>query len=392
MNIENSIEIHYQELFSYSTENKEFSTLYQDIENDQLRELLTTLHFELTSSFRQMNERLPTSDEGNHFWADSSRRLIKTINICLDLYNDLKETSLAIEIDEYYFELLQKCRDFLSSSGGSNIPPNMEKIVLYYKIPIFIPKNVITTFLSQTTIAYSLKLIGSGSYANVYKYKDTFYDKFFVLKRAKKDLSVKELDRFQREYEEMKKLSSPYVIEVYNFDKEKSEYIMEFMDFTLDEYITKNNGVIPLQRRKNIVNQIIRSFEYLHSKNILHRDINPKNILVKLFDDIIVVKVADFGLVKIPDSHLTTVNSDFKGYFNDPSLITEGFGSYNIQHETFALTRLIYYVMTGKTNTDSIQNQQLKIFVNKGLNPDKTKRFQNISEMKEAFRLINSIN
>ena len=200
MNIENSIEIHYQELFSYSTENKEFSTLYQDIENDQLRELLTTLHFELTSSFRQMNERLPTSDEGNHFWADSSRRLIKTINICLDLYNDLKETSLAIEIDEYYFELLQKCRDFLSSSGGSNIPPNMEKIVLYYKIPIFIPKNVITTFLSQTTIAYSLKLIGSGSYANVYKYKDTFYDKFFVLKRAKKDLSVKELDRFQRDY------------------------------------------------------------------------------------------------------------------------------------------------------------------------------------------------
>jgi len=392
MNIENSIENYYQELLSYSIENKEYLSLYQDIENNQLREILITLHFELTSSFRQMNERLPTSDEGNHFWADPSRRLIKTINICLGLYNTLKETSLAIEIDEYYFELIQKCRDFLSTSGGSNIPPNMDKIILYYKMPIFTPKNIITTFLPPTTIAYSLKLIGSGSYANVYKYKDTFYDKFFVLKRAKKDLSDKEIERFQREYEEMKKLSSPYIIEVYYFDKEKTEYVMEFMDYTLDEFITKNNGVIPLQLRKNIVNQIFRSFEYLHSKNILHRDINPKNILVKKFDDIVVVKLADFGLVKMPDSHLTTVNSDFKGYFNDPSLITEGFGSYKIQHETFALTRLIFYVMTGKTNTDSIQNQQLKIFVNKGLNPDKTKRFQNISEMKEAFRIINFIN
>ena len=46
-----------------------------------------------------------------------------------------------------------------------------------------------------------------------------------------------------------------------------------------------------------------------------------KNILIKEYDDTLVVKLSDFGLVKIPDSTLTTVNTEFKGYFNDPALV-----------------------------------------------------------------------
>ena len=45
---------------------------------------------------------------------------------------------------------------------------------------------------------------------------------------------------------------------------------------------------------------------------------------------------------------LTTVNTEFKGYFNDPALVVEGFNTYGIVHETYALTRVIYFVMTGK--------------------------------------------
>lgn len=41
--------------------------------------------------------------------------------------------------------------------------------------------------------SFDLKLIGEGSYAHVYKYKDTFYDHPFVLKRAKKTLLIKNL-------------------------------------------------------------------------------------------------------------------------------------------------------------------------------------------------------
>lgn len=387
MNIENFIEAQYRDL-KESGLNLEFSDLYTGISHSKLCEVLSTLHYDLTQSFKTMNERLPAGDSGAHFWADPSRALIRQIEIALGLYNALKNSKYAFEFDPYYYELIFKCRSFLNSSGGSTLPANMQKVELYYIQPIFVPAMGITVSNIQSGMTYELKQIGSGSYANVYKYKDTFYNRPFVLKRAKKDLSVKELQRFKREYEEMREFSSPYILEVYCYNSEKNEYIMEYMDSTLDEYISKHNHSLSIGQRKGLVNQILRAFDYIHSKGRLHRDISPKNILMKEYDDVPVVKIADFGLVKIPDSGLTKVNTDFKGYFNDPALVVDGFDSYNILHETYALTRIICFVMTGKTNAENIKDPNLRVFVAKGLNPDKTKRFKSVTEMISESRKL----
>lgn len=391
MNIENYIESQYRELLLCSQINAEYSDLYKSFRNQKLREILMTLHHDLVGLFRTMNERLPTGEHEAHFWAEPSRDLIKRIEIIFSLVSSLKETPLAFQIDPYYLDLLTRCRDFLSSSGGSSLPPNMAKVELYYTLPIFLPLSSITISHKQQDFTFDLKLIGSGSYANVYKYKDTFYNRPFILKRAKKELTDKEVARFKREFDVMNDLSSPYILEVYCYNPDKNEYIMEYMDYmdyTLDGYIAAHNSTLTIVQRKGIAQQILRAFDYLHSKGHLHRDISPKNILIKEYDDTLVVKLSDFGLVKIPDSTLTTVNTEFKGYFNDPALVVEGFNTYGIVHETYALTRVIYFVMTGKTNTEKITNQNLRAFVEKGLNPDKIKRFQNIRDMISAFKAI----
>ena len=388
MNIENYIESQYRELLSCSQINAEYSDLYKSFRNQKLREILMTLHHDLVGLFRTMNERLPTGEHEAHFWAEPSRDLIKRIEIIFSLVSSLKETPLAFQIDPYYLDLLTRCRDFLSSSGGSSLPPNMAKVELYYTLPIFLPLSSITISHKQQDFTFDLKLIGSGSYANVYKYKDTLYNRPFILKRAKKELTDKEVARFKREFDVMNDLSSPYILEVYCYNPDKNEYIMEYMDYTLDGYIAAHNSTLTIVQRKGIAQQILRAFDYLHSKGHLHRDISPKNILIKEYDDTLVVKLSDFGLVKIPDSTLTTVNTEFKGYFNDPALVVEGFNTYGIVHETYALTRVIYFVMTGKTNTEKITNQNLRNFVERGLNPDKTKRFQNIRDMISAFKAI----
>ena len=388
MNIENYIESQYRDLLSCSQINAEYSDLYKSFRNKKLREILMTLHHDLVGLFRTMNERLPTGEHEAHFWAEPSRDLIKRIEMIFGLVSSLKETPLAFQIDPYYLDLLTRCRDFLSSSGGSSLPPNMAKVELYYTLPIFLPLSSITISHKQQDFTFDLKLIGSGSYANVYKYKDTFYNRPFILKRAKKELTDKEVARFKREFDVMNGLSSPYILEVYCYNPDKNEYIMEYMDYTLDGYIAAHNSTLTIIQRKGIAQQILRAFDYLHSKGHLHRDISPKNILIKEYDDTLVVKLSDFGLVKIPDSTLTTVNTEFKGYFNDPALVVEGFNTYGIVHETYALTRVIYFVMTGKTNTEKITNQNLRAFVEKGLNPDKIKRFQNIRDMISAFKTI----
>lgn len=228
-------------------------------------------------------------------------------------------------------------------------------------------------------------MVGEGSYAIVYKFKDEFYQKNFALKRAKKDLSTKEISRFQREYEQMNELNSPYIVDVFRYNVDNNEYIMEFMDYSLDEYLRINNGLISSNQRKSICNQILKAFFYIHAKKLLHRDISPKNILIKKYEDAVVVKIADFGLVRLPDSLLTSENTELKGYFNDPNLRLEGFNKYDIYHETYALTRILYFVLTGKTNTENIKDKILEEFVKKGLCPEKGKRFKDVHEIINFF-------
>ena len=188
----------------------------------------------------------------------------------------------------------------------------------------------------------------------------------------------------------MKELNSPYIVEVYKYDGEKNEYYMELMDISLYEFINKNNNKLTTIERKKIGIQILKAFNYIHSKRLLHRDINPKNILLKIYDDSRVVKVADFGLVKVPNLQVTSFNTDIKGYFNDQALELEGFSNYSILHETYALTRLLFFVLTGRIKTTNVKDEQLKKFLAIGLNPDKNKRFKNLNELTIAFKNISS--
>jgi len=384
MNLENYIESQYREIYPYL--NIEFIDLYKCFKSQKLQEIFATIHHLCVENYKLMNQRLPTGEYGDHFWADPSRKLILAIDTALDMQRTLKDSEYAFEIVDYYNEVFKKSGEFLSSSGGSQMPPNMEKIEIYYIMPIIIPANTIKINSGHSGKNIELRLIGEGSYAQVFSFFDNYYNRKFVLKRAKKDLNEKEVTRFKQEFEQMNSLSSPYVVEVYKYENDTNEYIMEFMDCTLYKYIEKNNSKLTQNDRKLIANQILRAFRYIHSKGLLHRDISPKNILLKKYDDVSVIKVSDFGLVKVPDSNLTTINTEFKGSFNDPRLLTEGFCNYGILHETFAITRIIYFVMSGKTKIGNIKDTNLSSFVNKGLSANLSERFQSVDEMMIAVK------
>ena len=148
----------------------------------------------------------------------------------------------------------------------------------------------------------------------------------------------------------MKELNSIFIAKVYRMDRENKEYIMEKVDTTLFEHIEKNNSKLTFSDREYIIRQIIVVFKYLNDKEILHRDISPKNILLRLYDDSLCIKLSDFGLVKIEESTLTAPNSEFRGSLNDPKLRDIGFNKYNLSYEMYALTRLIAFILTGKSN------------------------------------------
>lgn len=360
--------------------------LYANIKNEKLRSLFAVMHQNLNGLLSFMYDK---NQSNGHFNAEPSRELISLIKLEEDMEYVLKNSEYAFTMNEDYKRLLTACSGFLVNSGGSSIPSDIEEIDLVEYEPIFnLSTQVSVPNKSNSASNYPIKFIGEGSYAQVFKYKDEFYDKSFVIKRFKKGLSPKELQRFKKEFEIMKLLKSPYIIEVYKYDDNTNEYYMEYADETLRDFISKNNTKVDFNKRRNIINQIFRGLEYIHAQGYLHRDISVTNILLQHYPDLSIVKISDFGLVKDTTSTLTSFGSEFKGSFNDKNLEVLGFKNYAMVHETYALTRLVYFVLTGKYNLDGIKAGKIRDFVLKGVNPDETKRYQTLDEMKIAINNI----
>lgn len=117
----------------------------------------------------------------------------------------------------------------------------------------------------------------------------------------------------------------------------------------------------------------------------MHRDISLTNVLIKHYDNSDIIKISDFGLVKEKDSTLTSLDSEVKGSLNDSNLSIIGFGNYSMPYETYALTRLILFVMTGKTNMEKVTDTKIRTFVNKGTNGNVNYRYQSVDDMVLEF-------
>lgn len=375
--------IKYKENLNFS-DSAIFLRLYQNIHLESLKNIFSYIHFELNRLFKILNNRV---SNGN-FLADPSRDLIYAIEEIKFIKLQLDPSEYAFEINAHYLEKIKECESFLENRNGSKIPENFEKVKLVEIYPIFNFSEVVSVERHNRADSYPVKSIGTGSYSTVYKYKDAFYDSFFALKKAKKDLSEKEYERFRNEFEIMKKLRHPYIAKVYSFNIEKRHYIMEYFDETLDEYISKNNTKLSIIERVDIVFQILKPFIYINNMNIFHRDISTTNILLKKYDSMNIFKVADFGLVKLEGSKMTSKNTDLKGSLNDPKLEFDGFSSYTHIHETYALTKLIFFIMTGKYRMEKDINSSLHQFVIKGISDNYKDRYQNVNELQENFSLL----
>lgn len=359
-----------------------YTDLYFCFENGKLKLVLSILHNNIIECFKKMNSRLPsTENSNNHYWADDSRKLKFNIELALYLQKEFKDSELSFWIDEYYYNVFKQCLNFLKSSEGSEIPLGMQKITIYEAIPIFVKLNSISN--PEVNKNYSLDLIGDGSYAKVYKYYDEFYKHYFALKKLNKKVNDKEIQRFIKEFNIMKQINNPYILKVYSLDENKKEYIMEYVDFTLKEYIHKNNSKLSSDERISLGIQIIKGIKTLWNKNILHRDISLKNILIKQYDDIVVIKISDFGLVKELNSELTSENTEIKGSLNEISrLQKKGFNNYDKSDEIYALSRVLYFIATGRTNLINTKCD----FLEKGINDNVKNRYNNLDDLMRDFK------
>lgn len=375
--------------------------MYSFVSNDDLRKLLATFHTNLNKWITILNNDIRTIyDEGGqlkycggYFHAQDSRDYLDLIERIDALRSKLKSSKYEFRLcKDTYDDFIRRTRRFVVKSGGSTIPEGFEPVETEDLSPVFELVNGVAISRENKKIYASLKSVGEGSYARVFSYVDPTYNITIILKRALSTLDNKEIKRFKQEFQILKSLHSPYIVQAFAYNESANEYTMECMDETLYQYILKNNTSLSLKERKGIIAQICKGLEYIHGKNILHRDISLVNIFVKHYEDVNVIKLGDFGLVKNPENRLTSLQTEVKGSLNDPDLVNVGFANYEIRHETFALTRVCYFVLTGRTNISKQKEGAIKKFWNKGTNTDINQRFKSVEELYVAVMAINESN
>ncbi|KAL1137740.1 hypothetical protein AAG570_009436 [Ranatra chinensis] len=162
-------------------------------------------------------------------------------------------------------------------------------------------KDSVTNLLAKR--GYRLgKTIGEGSYCKVriafraaeLGFTQRVACKVINKKKASKDFVLKFLPR---EISIVKSIRHPHIVTMFNVI-ELNHHVYMFMDICergdLLDYI-RCKGALTDPRARLFFRQLVYAMEYLHSKDIAHRDLKCENVLMATRD---CIKIADFGFAR----------------------------------------------------------------------------------------------
>lgn len=140
-----------------------------------------------------------------------------------------------------------------------------------------------------------LRLLGQGGMGAVYHVEDTLMGSMnFALKTIKESIikrfRTKSVENFKNEYEIMTRLKHPNLTRVFEFGYDNDNYyiVMEYLKgILLSDYIFYD-----IESKIDVIVEVLRALEFIHSRNIIYHDIKPQNIIISESS----VKLMDFGL------------------------------------------------------------------------------------------------
>lgn len=169
--------------------------------------------------------------------------------------------------------------------------PDME-IVQERKMP-----NDIVSFVRRKDFLL-LDYLGHGGFGETAALLDQEMSMVFVCKKYQPhsdQIKEKYYQYFKNEIKVMFQLYHPNIVRIFNYYL----YPEQTTGYILMEYIDGDDIYTYLKKKPEKINvifeQVIDAFVYLENKNILHRDIRTKNILVNSNDQ---AKIIDFGFGK----------------------------------------------------------------------------------------------
>ena len=176
--------------------------------------------------------------------------------------------------------------------------------------------------------------------------------------------------------------------------KKKEKVGCIFLEYVSGETLAKTNlTFLTVKQKYKIMKQLLVAIETAHYNGIIHRDINPNNIML---DDNGNVKVIDFGICKI--KQMVNSATVFRMGTNSYSAPEVHLHSQNATEKSdiYSIGAVIYYLFTGEQPPlatdfqDIIENASgfdvsLKPIIKKMVAENPDDRYQDISEVKREL-------
>jgi len=184
----------------------------------------------------------------------------------------------------------------------------------------------------------------TGSFGRVRLGKEKSSGQYFALKILKKAeiLRLKQVDHVISELAILRQINQPFVVNMHGYTQD-NRYLYIVLEYVSGgELFTYLRGVGRLEsdHARLYAAQITTIFEYLHSKNIIYRDLKPENLLISSDG---FLKLTDFGFAKVVESRTYTLCGTPE-YLAPEILLNKGHGK---PVDWWTLGIIIYEMLAG---------------------------------------------
>ncbi|MEM7144141.1 MAG: protein kinase [Verrucomicrobiota bacterium] len=242
-------------------------------------------------------------------------------------------------------------------------------------------------------------LIAQGGMGAVYRGIQTKLDRPIAIKILPRYFGADKgyAERFELEAKAMARLTHNNIVGVFDYGESSDGrflyFIMEFVEGSnLHERILE--GPLSENEAITILRQACSALQYAHENGVIHRDIKPANLLL---DQSGQVKIADFGLAKMPAGDVDDTVFGTPEYIA-PEALVEGV---EIDHRSdiFSLGVLTYELLIGEPPRGEFQlpsvrrtdlDPRLDDIILHTIAPDPDARYDRVSEIEAALSAIQS--
>ncbi|XP_037405979.1 mitogen-activated protein kinase 10-like [Triticum dicoccoides] len=200
------------------------------------------------------------------------------------------------------------------------------------------------------------EIVGKGSYGVVSSAIDVHTGEKVAIKKIHDIFEhISDAARILREIKLLRLLRHPDIVEIKHImlppsrrDFKDIYVVFELMESDLHQVI-KANDDLTKEHYQFFLYQLLRALKYIHTANVYHRDLKPKNILA---NSNCKLKICDFGLARVAfnDTPTTIFWTDYVAtrWYRAPELCGSFFSKYTPAIDVWSIGCIFAEVLTGK--------------------------------------------